>query len=227
MDSFNEKATPPEKHNVSRPKIYLAGPITGVIEDEGKLWRHYLKYRYEEHEKKFLFLDPTMDRYFGRSPDEGRKIVESDRKAIEECDYIIAKMQIPSIGTAIGIFYGWFIGKDVILICRENIFIELSPVLSYYIFKRVDDEDSAIKEIDEIISSHSIQIPLPPLRKKSLTFEDIYKLLKSEFMIHKNTEGKIILLGNIINEIKDNIRGTNLSWDKFYVEIKSILSAYP
>lgn len=93
-----------------RPKIYLAGPMSGCNREQMTQWRKLLKDQWRE---KCEFIDPTEDLV---APElDPYEVVRRDIKAIEGADGILANMWRESIGTAMGIVVARNKGKPVAL----------------------------------------------------------------------------------------------------------------
>jgi nucleoside 2-deoxyribosyltransferase len=87
-------------------KIYLAGPIFGAADPS--YWRQnataYLQHNWEVINP--LVLEATVDK-----PDE---LVAIDLRTLRECHAVLAKVNEPSWGTAMEIFFAAGIGLPVI-----------------------------------------------------------------------------------------------------------------
>jgi nucleoside 2-deoxyribosyltransferase len=97
-----------------RPKIYLAGPISGVNAEQRHVWREELKAGFSD---EFEFIDPADNVIApGRSDFE---VVQADAEAIRGADAVLAYMWRESIGTAFGILHAHSAGK-IVVVCDPN-----------------------------------------------------------------------------------------------------------
>lgn len=96
---------------MSRPIIYLAGPINGCTDAEANDWRSWVKANYDGPT-----LDPMRRDYRGREDEAVDEIVELDKKDIEDCGVFLANCPQPSYGTAMEIIYAWEARKPVVVV---------------------------------------------------------------------------------------------------------------
>jgi|GEM_PF-6951483 len=97
-----------------KPKVYLAGPISGTNHEQRHVWREDLKARFSE---EFEFIDPTDNVIeAGRSDFD---VVRADAEAIRSADAMLANMWRESIGTAFGILHAHSAGK-LVVVCDPN-----------------------------------------------------------------------------------------------------------
>ncbi len=78
-----------------KPRIYLAGPISGCNDAQKHKWRDEIQRKYGKH---LDFIDPT--KMLEEFPYEA---VKTDLRAIEEADGLLVNMWRESIGSAIGV----------------------------------------------------------------------------------------------------------------------------
>ena len=119
-------------------RIYLAGSIFGVSEEDSKMWREEVK---ENLKDLYLFSDPTEKKLGSAQMSE---IVESDKKLIDQCHILLVNHNKQTTGTAMEVLYGWERQKLVILVCPE----EASPWLYYHgdmIFKDIKSAINYLK----------------------------------------------------------------------------------
>lgn len=95
---------------MSKPRIYLAGPISGCNEDQRTQWRREVRRGFGE---EFDFVDPT-DNLIGREQSD-YEVVAADAEAIRACDAVLANMWRESIGTAFGILHAHSAGRVVVV----------------------------------------------------------------------------------------------------------------
>lgn len=106
-------------------KVYLCGGINNLSDADCKNWRQEAKGLL----KNFDVLDP-MDRDFrGQETQNVKHIVESDLKDINDCDILLAKVDKPSWGTAMEIFYAFNNNKKVYMFGVGD---SCSPWLSHH-----------------------------------------------------------------------------------------------
>lgn len=95
---------------MSKPRVYLAGPISGCNEDQRTQWRREIRRGFGE---EFDFVDPT-DNLVGREHSD-YEVVAADVEAIRACDAVLANMWRESIGTAFGILHAHSAGRVVVV----------------------------------------------------------------------------------------------------------------
>jgi len=119
-------------------RVYLCGPINGRG-DECVAWREQVKAALPER-----CLDPMRRDYRGRELDAGvaAEIVEQDLADIHECDTLLVYFDRPSVGTSMEVFYGYRLGKRVIVVDRSN--APISPWLVHHSHAIVRDLASAL-----------------------------------------------------------------------------------
>jgi nucleoside 2-deoxyribosyltransferase len=94
----------------SRPRIYLAGPISGCNGDQLHLWRDGLKRGFGE---EFEFVDPT-DNLIPEASSHF-SVVQADIEAIRSCDAVLAHLWRESVGTAFGLVHAFDATKVVVV----------------------------------------------------------------------------------------------------------------
>lgn len=120
---------------MTKPVIYLCGPINGCTDEECKDWRAYVSEKWDGK-----CIDPMVRDYRGRELEAYREIVELDKIDVANSDIILVNYDKPSVGTSMEVLYAWERGKRIILVCRED--ATLSPWLRYHsthIFHSFDD----------------------------------------------------------------------------------------
>lgn len=98
-----------------KPKVYLAGPISGCNDEQKNAWRREVKHGFAE---EFEFVDPMDDVIDHTSSDYA--LVQADIAAIKSCDAVLANMWRESIGTAFGILHAHDAGK-IVVACDPNL----------------------------------------------------------------------------------------------------------
>src|SRR5688500_10284070 len=106
-----------------KPKVYLAGPISGCNDEQRHAWRNDLKRGFSE---EFEFVDPT-DSLIEQGPDFG--VVQADAEAIRLADAVLANMWRESIGTSFGVLHAHSAGKIVVVVDPNLI---SSRMLAFY-----------------------------------------------------------------------------------------------
>jgi len=105
-------------------KPYLGGAILGCSDSQCKQWR-------EEVKKIFpKAIDPMRRDYRGKESQNFEKIVELDKKDIEDSDCLLVNYQGPSAGTCMEILYAWERGLPVYIVTSKNVLI--SPWVKYH-----------------------------------------------------------------------------------------------
>ncbi len=91
-----------------RPKIYLAGPISGCNDEQKHGWRRRIRARWGG---QYRFLDPTDSLVKEDAAQSAFEIVKREGEALEACNAVLANMWKESIGTAIGVYHARALGK--------------------------------------------------------------------------------------------------------------------
>lgn len=92
----------------AKPKVYLAGPISGCNDEQRHAWRNDTKRGFAD---EFTFIDPT-DHLVSRDGSH-HAVVVADAEAIRTSDAVLANMWRESIGTSFGILHAHLAGKIV------------------------------------------------------------------------------------------------------------------
>lgn len=188
-----------------KPTIYLPGPVRNATHDEMWLWRRYITRLYADDA---IFIDPLDDKTFGKwdydDPTAMKRVQKECQKAIEDCTAIVAKMSQPSIGTAMGIFLGFWLGKHIVVIADEGKF----PLLQYYCDKIVDDEDKAMKEILQRVPP---SLAGPPGRSAPLEWSEIVALIRNACYVAGSDPA---LSGQLVRELASSLRRKDSSVDE-------------
>jgi transcriptional regulator NrdR family protein/nucleoside 2-deoxyribosyltransferase len=91
-----------------RPKVYLAGPISGCNDEQRRMWRAELKAGFSD---EFEFIDP-VDQLMG-DEDSHWKLVATDIDCIRNSDAVLANLWKESMGTAFGLAQAHIAGKFI------------------------------------------------------------------------------------------------------------------
>ncbi len=112
----------------SKCRPYLCGAIQGCTDGEAHDWRDRIKIEFSGA------YDPTV-RDYRKYDDQNtipyREIVELDKRDIRLSDMLLVHWVAPSVGTSMEIFYGWTLGKPIILWLDSSPPI-ISPWLKYH-----------------------------------------------------------------------------------------------
>jgi len=95
-------------------KVYLSGPIHGCSEEEQHEWRESVKRGLRN--ENFEFLDPTIRTYDWNDPASVKKVVEDDKRDIDQCDILLVNWTKPGAGTPMEMLYAWEREKLVVTI---------------------------------------------------------------------------------------------------------------
>ena len=134
-------------------KIYLAGPMANVSDDDMHGWRDRIKEKLTNFgaASPYEFRDPTRRIYRGGlSPVVRRAIVSNDKVDIHYCDILLANIQdlykgIVMVGTIQEIIYGYENGKFVIVMTDPK--DPLSPWISEHAHCIVHSEEDAVTAV--------------------------------------------------------------------------------
>ncbi len=97
-------------------KVYLGGPIFGRTDVECKDWRTEARRLLAGHE----VIDPMDRDYRGKEDENVEDIVNGDKLAIWGCDVLLMNCTTPSVGTSMEVFFGWLLGKRVLVVERSG-----------------------------------------------------------------------------------------------------------
>ncbi len=95
---------------MSRPKVYLAGPISGCNDDQMRVWRRDVRRGFGD---EFDFIDPTDSLI--RAGGSHHEVVQADVQAIRNADAVLANMWRESVGTSFGVLHAHLNGKIVVV----------------------------------------------------------------------------------------------------------------
>lgn len=150
------------------PKVYLAGPISGLSYDNGQGWRAYASTRLAEREiegysplraKGYLKSAGIIEQSYDTTPlstDHG--ITTRDRWDVQTADAVLFNLlgaERVSIGTMIE--YGWADARriPIITVIESSGNIHDHPMLRAVTGFRVSTLDEAIELLDRILNSHN------------------------------------------------------------------------
>lgn len=98
-------------------RIYLGGPINGCTDSECKDWRAAARAALPGWE----VVDPMDRDYRGREDSCFQEIVDLDKADIRGVDVMLMNCPAPSVGTSMEIFYGWQLGKRVLIVATGRV----------------------------------------------------------------------------------------------------------
>lgn len=99
MTPAREKTITPKV--IPLKKVYLAGAIWGI--EDPDTWRNEVT---AQLPKGWEAVNPLkIERHAQGTKDLARRIIDTDLAAIDECDAVLAWIDVPSWGTAMEIFY--------------------------------------------------------------------------------------------------------------------------
>jgi signal transduction histidine kinase/CheY-like chemotaxis protein/nucleoside 2-deoxyribosyltransferase len=140
---------------MSKLSIYLAGPITGLSQDDKYSWREKFEKRWGEKyevrnplDRDHKYVDMNEDQRFS-------SIANDERIDILNCDVTIAYIDKVSMGTAMGIMYAYLSGRTVVIVTSipEE---KLSPMVKYHAHGLFGNFEDAVDCIEKRHSRCSI-----------------------------------------------------------------------
>lgn len=130
-----------------RPRVYLAGPIAGCNERQRTAWRAEAR---DKLGREFDIVDPVeTTQGEDHSP---AAIVERDRRAIRECDAMLANMRKESIGTAMGIVHAWTEARVLVVADPNHLG---SRLVQYYADDVTESLGDAVKSLKQILRAEA------------------------------------------------------------------------
>lgn len=121
---------------MTKPTVYLCGPINGCTDEEAEGWRREAT---EKLSPIYDVLDPMTRDYRGIGAGNESEIVLGDQADIDIADAVLVNALRPSWGTAMEVFYAYEEGKPVIAFVGHQ---RPSPWLKYhceYVFPTLQD----------------------------------------------------------------------------------------
>jgi nucleoside 2-deoxyribosyltransferase len=106
-------------------KIYLAGPINGLSDEEAMGWRAEAKKLLQS----YVIKDPMVRDYRVNEYGHEQDIVINDLKDIAECDIILVNASHPSWGTAMEMAYARMMFKTIVAFVPEG---PVSPWITHH-----------------------------------------------------------------------------------------------
>jgi nucleoside 2-deoxyribosyltransferase len=111
---------------MTKPTVYLAGPINGKTDAECKTWRDLARLSLADG---WRILDPMARDYRGREDGNVTRIVSLDLAEIREADALLVMATSPSWGTAMELVYALQATKYVVAVVGEE---RVSPWLRFH-----------------------------------------------------------------------------------------------
>ena len=139
-----------------RQTVYLAGPITGLAAAQQIGWRDEVKLR---HSGSFDFIDPMdYQEQIAEHADEDRwrAVSETERRNILHCDAVLAYVPQWSMGTAMGIMYGYVSDRIVVAVAPGN--LDLSPMVRFHVHAVAADFERALTVIGDLLRRDRAQL---------------------------------------------------------------------
>ncbi len=134
-------------------KVYLAGPIAGMGDDQAGQWRDDATLLLNQDDIETV--DPFKLRDFrGTFGVADLVVVEPDKADIDSCDVVLANCHIVSVGTSMEILYAWERGKLVVVIAPDP--YHTSPWIRYHAHYLTDKLALALWEITQFKRMGSI-----------------------------------------------------------------------
>jgi nucleoside 2-deoxyribosyltransferase len=126
-----------------KPIVYLAGPIFQQSDATCNDWRAKFKAC-----RMFRWLDPMSRDFRGREDTAYAEIVEGDKKDIDNCTALVAKVEPTSAGTSMEILWAWLNETPVIAICAGRV----SPWVRYHATDICATEEAALQKLKELLA---------------------------------------------------------------------------
>lgn len=126
------------------PKVYLAGGIAGLTDEEAKGWRDEAARRLHD---LYDVLDPMVRDYRGIEDDNVEAIISGDLADIAAADVLLVRAERPSWGTAMELVYAKQLGKKIVAFGAGP---RPSPWLVHHCDELVRDLDHAITYVVSI-----------------------------------------------------------------------------
>ena len=129
-------------------KVYLSGGIAGLTFEEANAWRSEVTEKLRDRGAQTL--NPLRGRMFLCADDEvldPNEIVQRDLRDIRACDLVLARMDAPSIGTAIEIWQAYYVEHKPVILVSQNIKLREHPWLQVACTKMFAHLDIALDYI--------------------------------------------------------------------------------
>lgn len=130
---------------MTKPKIYLSGPIMDADPNGAREWRSKAKELLSEN---FDLLDPMRRSFVDRAVDSANEIVRFDLQDVDDADVILVNYSKPSIGTAMEVFYAGHVKDKFIVAFSPFSFQDSSPWMVKYCTKILPSLEEAAQYIN-------------------------------------------------------------------------------
>lgn len=132
-------------------KVYLAGPIAGMSDDEAGQWRNDSAIMLNP--MGIETIDPFKLRDFrGQFGQQNLVVVEPDKRDIDLSDALLANCHIVSVGTSMEILYAWERAKFVVVVVPDP--GRMSPWIRYHAHYVTSEIAEAWWEVGEYARMH-------------------------------------------------------------------------
>ena len=122
-------------------RVYLCGAIFNCGDSECTDWRETAK---KELLSVNIEVANPMDRDCrGLELSCGERIVEDDKRDIDNSTHLLVNYEKPSVGTSMEVLYAWERGKQVLLVCKEQRIA--SPWMLYHAHSIFSDLGNALE----------------------------------------------------------------------------------
>ena len=130
---------------MTKPKIYLSGPIMDADPHGAREWRAKAK---ELLGESFELLDPMRRSFIDRAVDSANEIVRFDLQDVDDADVILVNYSKPSIGTAMEVFYAGHVKDKFIVAFSPFTYQDCSPWMVKYCTKILPSLEEAAQYIN-------------------------------------------------------------------------------
>lgn len=131
---------------MTKPAIYLCGPINGCTDEECKSWRSLVTSIWPGR-----IIDPMRRDYRGREAESVTDIVELDKIDVCAAEALIVSYDKPSVGTSMEVLYAFERGKLVIVVTSPG--VNISPWLRYHSHRIVYSYLDAVACVSELLEA--------------------------------------------------------------------------
>ena len=131
---------------MTKPKIYLSGPIMDADPHGAREWRTKAKELLSEN---FDLLDPMRRSFVDRAVDSANEIVRFDLQDVDDAAIILVNYSKPSIGTAMEVFYAGHVRDKFVVAFSPFSFQDSSPWMVKYCTKILPSLEEAAEYINQ------------------------------------------------------------------------------
>jgi len=131
-------------------KVYLSGGIGGLTFEEANKWRSEATEQLREF--GIQVLNPLRGRMFEAEVIDNadfnpNELVHRDLRDMRQCDLVLARLDVPSIGTTMEIWHTYFVEHKPVILVSNNRNIQNHPWIQVACTKVFDKQDKAIEYI--------------------------------------------------------------------------------